>query len=92
MSRVQRFAIAGAFWAVAYVVHALAIRLFGPESLLREMNAGASVGDATAASVNPLIYKITAVWVPLGLVGFVVVWLVLMEYRTQTVGDYYLRR
>ena len=89
MSRVQRFAIAGALWAFAYVVHVLAIRLFGPASAFREMNAGASVGDATAAGLNSQVYQITAVWVPLSIVGFVVAWLVLAEYLSQRVGAYH---
>lgn len=88
MSRVRRFAIAGALWVFAYVIHLLAIRLFGPASTFRDMNAGAKVGDATAASVNSQIYQITAVWVPMGIVLFIVAWLLISEYLTQTVGVY----
>lgn len=91
MSRVRRFAIAGVFWLFAYIIHYLAIELFGPSSTLRSVTSGAEVGEATSASVHATIYQITAMWVPLGIVVFVVAWLLLQEYRQQTVSAYYPR-
>lgn len=87
LTRIQRFAIAGAIYVVAVTIHLLAIQLFGPDSALRAMNQGAALGGTTAAEVNSQYYRIAVQWVPLGLVGFITAWLVLSEFRTQTVGN-----
>lgn len=86
MGRTQRFAVVGILWAFAFVIHYIAVELFQPGSILRTLTGGGSFGGQTAADLHADVYSYLALWIPLGIVVFGILWLLITEYQDQRVA------
>lgn len=81
MSRIYDFTLVGVISLISFTIHRIAISLFGPQSPL---HATASQGTAfDGAARADLWFEIIAVWAPLIVIGGIVTWAFLREWRRQ---------
>jgi hypothetical protein len=83
-TRVFRFTVVGVIYIISAVIHRMAVELFAPESPLHAL---ASDGTAVmnGAARADLWFQILSIWIPLLAMGGVTAWLLVTEYRTQTI-------
>jgi hypothetical protein len=76
--------VAAVIYIVSAVIHRMAIELFAPESPLHAL---ASDGTAVmnGAQRADLWFEILSIWLPLLCIGGVSLWLLVLEYKTQTI-------
>lgn len=81
MSRIYDFTLIGVITLISFIVHTVAIELFGPQSSLHKTVAQA--GSFSAASRTDLWFEIIAVWAPMIAIGGIICWAVIREWRRQ---------
>jgi hypothetical protein len=83
-TRIFRFTVTGVIYIIAAVIHRMAVELFAPESPLHKL---ASDGTAVlnGAQRADLWFEILSIWVPIMAIGGVTAWMLMAEYRHQTV-------
>lgn len=81
MSRIYDFTLVGVISLISFIIHRIAIGLFGPQSGLHDVASRATEFDGTARA--DLWFEIIAVWAPLIAIGGIVAWAFLREWRRQ---------
>jgi hypothetical protein len=80
MSRAYDFTVSGVITIIAVVIHLISVELFSPGKPLHKV---ASTGTATlnGAARADLWFQILTIWLPLMMIGGIMSWALVREYR-----------